>query len=959
MKKIILTFSVFLFSVFLFRGAISGQSNPYKIFVDTLDNGLIVFLNEDTNQTNISAQLVVRAGSVNDPDDAYGLAHYFEHMMFKGTDKIGALNYKMEKPLLDSICVLYDALNESSNTEKLQIQYKLRKVSEKVAGYSNPTEFNTLLESIGCTDVNAHTSYEYTTYESTIPKENISLWLEILSEQFRNPVFRDFQSELQTIYNEKSSYEDLPYYRFTNHFRGEIYMNSPYGHEIIGAKKNLLLPSVSRLKEFFETYYVANNMALILTGNFEKQEVINEIENHLGKLIPKPIAQQEEFKSRIKGVSNLKTVFQTPEPTLFIGFNKPDSSLREKVIYELCLSLLLNSSQTGLLDRYVGNRNVNSIEYFNLAGQQYAVECMAVFAGINNKSSVVGSNVIQIIHQLKEGGFEDEDLDYVKKNYSHLWKLKTENITERAYLIRDAFIGNYDLDEIITLGNIAENVSRDDVIDISTKYFNSDYTTCWSKPGISTNTGMPLVETVENEDKNSDKLSEYGKDILNKKFHIGSSDFIEIGTDVLIDTLDNNNILYSTKNPYNDIYTLTIKFSRNMADKRIEPALMLVQVSGTKRRPISTYMTSMRNCAANYEFDCDFNNIYITISGKEEYFKDALNLLVEKIKYPAPKNEQLLIVKSGLVYKKMRKNYDPIFSSLSLMEYIRTGSKSFFGTDLSTAEINKLTVNELVDVFGQTLNYKADFLFSGNIPLDTLKSILVFHFSDSVIKTKDEKLKREILRYEEPLIFTSKNSGSQHNRIISVCAGDTIRSMKEMAIAYCFEKYFGQGQLSILSESLRTNMQLSYDYFCKGILEPNIKEPYSFFCYVGTKYQNTYEVLSEINKVLISLPVDTLYFELSKQRAINDLLDEAEDFRKKAPYMAYYYDLGYKSDPRKELIGLINEVTLDEILEFHKKHLSKSVKLYGIIGSSKGMIKSRLKSYGKPVKLSNNQFLVM
>jgi predicted Zn-dependent peptidase len=470
---------------------------------------------------------------------------------------------------------------------------------------------------------------------------------------------------------------------------------------------------------------------------------------------------------------------------------------------------------------------------------------------------------------------------------------------------------------------------------------------------------MPIVPSVENVEKNSGKLSEYGKEILKRKSHIGLGGFTEIGKTVNIDTLSKNYILYSTKNPYNDIYTLTIKFNRNMADKRLKPALMLVEVSGTKRRPIGTYMTTMRNYAANYDFDCNNDKVFVTISGKEEYFKEAVDLLIEKIKYPAPKKEQLQIVMNGLIYEKMRKNSDPFFKSLSLMEFIRTGNKSILGTDLTADELNKFTIDELVNIFSQTLNYKADFIFSGNIPSDTLKNILLSHFSDSLIKLKDENLKKSIIKHDEPAVLLSKNSGSLHNRILFISAGDTISTLKEMATAYCFEKYFGQGQLSILTECLRTKNQLSYDYFCKAILEPNVKEPFSFFCYVGTKYQNTFNVLSEVNGVLMNLPVDTLYFELSKQRAINDLLSETEGFRYLAPYIAYYYDLGYKSDPRKELIRLINEVTLDEISEFHQKHISKSVKTYGITGSSKGMIKSRLKLYGKPVNIKNNQFLVM
>ena len=159
-----------------------------------LSNDLTVWLNEDHSQPKIFGAVVVKAGAKDSPNT--GIAHYFEHMMFKGTDKIGTIDYESEKVLLDIIAEKYDALADTEDPKmRAHLQQIINDLSVRAAEYVIPNEFDRLISRFGGTKLNAGTSYDYTLYFNTFSPQYISQWAEINSERLVNPVFRLFQSE--------------------------------------------------------------------------------------------------------------------------------------------------------------------------------------------------------------------------------------------------------------------------------------------------------------------------------------------------------------------------------------------------------------------------------------------------------------------------------------------------------------------------------------------------------------------------------------------------------------------------------------------------------------------------------------------------------------------------------------------------------------------------------------------
>ncbi|WP_347394763.1 M16 family metallopeptidase, partial [Parabacteroides leei] len=227
-----------------------------------LENGLTVWLNEDHSQPKVFGAVVVKAGAKDCPDT--GIAHYFEHMMFKGTDKIGTIDYEAEKILLDSISAKYDELAVTEDEEvRTRIQQEINELSIQSSDYVIPNEFNRLISKYGGSGLNAATSYDATIYFNTFSPQYMTQWAEINSERLLNPVFRLFQSELETVYEEKNMYGDFIGGPVMDRLLARYFAPHPYAYPIIGSTKNLKNPRLTEMRKFFEEYYVASNMALV------------------------------------------------------------------------------------------------------------------------------------------------------------------------------------------------------------------------------------------------------------------------------------------------------------------------------------------------------------------------------------------------------------------------------------------------------------------------------------------------------------------------------------------------------------------------------------------------------------------------------------------------------------------------------------------------------------------------
>lgn len=183
----------------------SVPGDPLKTRIYTLNNGLKVFISVVKDQPKIQGYVVIKAGSKNDPPYATGLAHYLEHMLFKGTTNFGTLNYEKEKPLLQKIEDLYEVYRKTSDIkERKKIYHEIDSVSGIAAQYAIANEYDKMIAAIGGEKSNAYTWFDQTVYFEQFPSNQLFNWLRLQSDRFRNPVMRIFHTELEAVYEEKN-----------------------------------------------------------------------------------------------------------------------------------------------------------------------------------------------------------------------------------------------------------------------------------------------------------------------------------------------------------------------------------------------------------------------------------------------------------------------------------------------------------------------------------------------------------------------------------------------------------------------------------------------------------------------------------------------------------------------------------------------------------------------------------
>ncbi len=281
MKKISTTFIFIL----MISSMLSSQTkykyaqlanDPLKSRIYTLSNGLTVHMAVNKDEPRIQTYIGVRVGSKDDPAQTTGLAHYFEHMMFKGTPNFGTMDWAKEKVLIDKIEALFESYRTTKDPEKRKQIYKeIDQVSFEASKLAIPNEYDKLMTAIGSNGTNAFTGNDYTAYVENIPSNQIENWAKIQQERFTTPVLRLFHTELETVYEEKNMSLTNDGRRANEAMMSALFPNHPYGTQTtLGDAEHLKNPSMKEINNFFKKYYVPNNMIVVMAGDFDPDQAI-------------------------------------------------------------------------------------------------------------------------------------------------------------------------------------------------------------------------------------------------------------------------------------------------------------------------------------------------------------------------------------------------------------------------------------------------------------------------------------------------------------------------------------------------------------------------------------------------------------------------------------------------------------------------------------------------------------
>lgn len=938
---------------------LSAQQVPesLRIKAHTLSNGMTVWLNEDHTQPKIFGAVVVKAGAKDSPDT--GIPHYFEHIMFKGTDKIGTIDYEEEKKYLDRIEIKYDELSATSDPkERGNIQSEINELSRKAADFVIPNEFDRLISRYGGTRLNAGTSYDYTVYFNTFSPQYMEQWAELNSERLLHPVFRLFQSELETVYEEKNMYSDMIGSQAIERLTKRYFYPHPYAYSIIGSTENLKNPRLSDMRKFFETYYVASNMGLILSGDFEAEEVLPVLEKTFSRIREgkKPESKYAE-PTAFKGREQVQVKFPVPVVKMMaLGFRGVPANHEDQVALQIAVNLLNNSNGTGFLDKLVVDRKLLSSmalsESLNEAG---ILGVMAVPKLIFQSCGSAEKMLWEAIGKIKKGDFSDEVFQSLKLEQKRTYTSALEDINSRAQVMIKAYSQGESWEEYVESVNRIEKLTKEDVIAAAQKYFSDNYLYVKKKTGKYPKEHLPKPDYAPVAPRNHDASSEYAKELEKIPVREITPYFIDFDKDIHSFTCKDHATLYVTQNPVNDIFTLNLSYGVGLLE-RPELAYLAAYLNyiGTEKRSFEDFRNRLQMLGSTIFFETTDTDFHVKVTGFDDRFKETVDLVIEFLTHPRADNKKIkqVIDETKVMEKAFVKSNDNM--AAALLEKVKYGDQSRFLTKWPLSRVKKLKGEDLLAVFHEVQKTACDLHYCGTLSMDDVKEALQgTAIIYNVQRESHSPVCREPKAYDKPTVFFLDMPDLSQSIVYSYVRSEGNMDLPERHASKLFAGYFGGDMSSLMFQEIREFRSYAYRVSAQYNLPPQKRKdnPGEFITMLSTQGDKTLDALSVLDSLIREMPERPERIEALRQTVYNHINNEYPSFRKLSSRIAGYQREGYTEDPNNAFLQDVNRMDLKDILDFYHSNIQGSPIVYAIVGNSKYIDMRKLASFGTIVTL--------
>lgn len=923
-----------------------------------LSNDLTVWLNEDHSQPKIFGAVVVKAGAKDSPNT--GIAHYFEHMMFKGTDKIGTIDYESEKVLLDIIAEKYDALAETDDPQmRAHLQQIINDLSVRAAEYVIPNEFDRLITRFGGTKLNAGTSYDYTLYFNTFSPQYIVQWAEINSERLVNPVFRLFQSELETVYEEKNMYGDTMASLAIEKLTERYFYPHPYAYPIIGSAENLKNPRLSEMRNFFDTYYVASNMGLILSGDFNSDEVLPILESTFSR-IRKGVPPVRESVTLPPFEGREKVNVRIPMPfvkIMALGFRGVPANHPDQIALNIAVSLLNNTNGTGFLDKLTVDHKVMGAMAVNQSMNEAGVLGLLIFPKFFFQTYAAAEKLVwKQINRVKEGDFTDEIFQSLKLEQKREYASKLEDINSRADVMMRIFSQGKSWQEYLDEVAHIDALSREDVIEAAKKYFTDNYLYVTKKTGRYPKTPLPKPDYSPIVPKNSDASSAYVERLEKIPVQEVKPHFLDFEKDAEVVSLRPLVTLYKKHNSVNDIFSLTFSYGVGELELRdLEKVSAYLPFVATESMSFDTFRGKLQELGSTLTFDSTDSEFLMVVNGFDSHFNQTMTLVGDFLRHAKPDDKKLRqIVDEAKVTEKSLFNSSENVADM-LLEKIKFGERSRYLTKLSFAEIKKLKGRKLLDTFDKIRAVACDLHYCG-----TLSTVQVIEQINRYLPLEEVKVPskspyiRDLVKYDKPVVYFMDMEDITQSIIYGYMYIDPLKNQEDRYVSRLFNGYFGGDMSSLMFQEIREFRSFAYQVSA-SLKHPPLNrsdKPASFVMKLATQTDKMIDAMEVLEGLVRDMPERPERVEAVKRTIRNWANNEYPTNRSISLKIAGFRREGYESDPNKNYLEYMEGITMGDILRFYREHIKDNQITYAIVGNSKMVDMERLAKFGEIVKVT-------
>ncbi len=923
-------------------------NDPTGLRLYTLDNGLKVYLSKNTDEPKIQTYIAVRAGSNYDPKESTGLAHYLEHMVFKGTHEIGTVNWEEEKKHLEKIANLYEKHRAETDPEKkLAIYKQIDEASLEASNHSIANEYDKMISSLGAEGTNAHTWFEETVYKNKIPANELDKWLTVESERFSELVLRLFHTELEAVFEEFNRGQDNDFRKVYAAMLNDLFPNHPYGQQTtIGTAEHLKNPSMVDIHNYFEKYYVPNNMAVVLVGDFDFDSTIKKVDDAFGKMERKEVVHPELPKETPITKPIVSEVYGPTAESVSIAFRSSAIGTKEEKLLTLADMILANGN-AGLIDL-----NLNQKQAIQNGGcsptflNDYGFHRFTGTPKEGQTLEEVKNLLLDEIEKLKRGEFDAWMLEAVINDLKLSQTREYENNTALASAYYNAFIHYQNWADKVSFLEELKKISKEDLVVFANDFYKDNYVVTYKRKGEDKNIAKVKNPGITPVNLNRGKQS----DFVQKFNEMKSSDlqplYVDYNQEIKKTTLDNGVELAYIENKNNDLFDLNIIFDMGRDhNKKLGLAVEYLDYLGTDKYTPEALKKEFYKLGIDYSVNAGYDKSYIGLSGLKENLPKGLALL-EHLWTNAKADEQTYAkyvqkIAKGRLNKKTQKS-NILWGGL--YNYGQYGEDSRLRDIYQLNELEAINPDELVTIIKNLKDYKQRIFYYGKDIEAATKAL-----------NQDYSVAADLKEYPSPKMYSEKETGGNvyfvdydmvQAEMLLLAKGEPFKA-ENMAASTLFNTYFGSGLSSIVFQEIRESKSLAYSAFSSYRNARKKEESNYVMAYVGTQANKMEQAVNAMMDLMNNMPAAEKQFEAAKAAALKKIA--AQRITKANIFWNYerLQKLGIDKDNREEMYNTIKNMTMEDLKTFFNENIKGEKYNVLVIGNKNDVDMNALSKLGK------------
>ena len=928
----------------------SSQTNQssMQVLQKTLDNGLTVYLSPNAEEPRFYAEIITRAGSKHDPSTNTGLAHYLEHLLFKGTRSFGTENFAEEEPLLRQISELYEQrAAEKNETKRDEIYRQINTLSTEASKLAIPNEMDRVYSDMGAKGLNAHTWHEETVYKIDLPANRLEHWAKIESERFAQPVFRLFHTELETVYEEKNRAIDNKHrliYRAVNNLLFKVH---PYGQQsTLGTVEHLKNPSIYAIEEFYSKHYVPQNMAICLSGDLDPEPTFAIIEKYFGKwsgpeeLRPEPSWNEKPLEGR-----EFVEVEYLGEEHVVLAFRTAPKHHEDYPALRL-VDMILDNSVAGLINLdLVEKQKVRAAGCYPQNLNDFGAHYLYGTPKDGQSLETVEQLLLQQIERVKRGDFEDWALQAVINDFKKRQKENYEKNDQRVELLRDTFLAFVDWN--VTLNEISEmeRVTKADIIRVANKYYGKDYVAGFR---IDAQHDLPSIEKPAidplsiDPDKGSSFMEEVDKlpyEPLQPKFLVPEKDFSvrEISPGIR---------LIHTFNPLNDLFNLEVRMDLGFDHQpMLSTAKRMLDRAGARKMSSEDLKVEWYKLGTDFGFGVQEHFCNFFINGLDENFLSSLQLAESHLLFPNSSEEIWNETKDIILSERDDEQKDPNALTHALAHFHRYGKNSRYLKRSSDTDLNNSTTSGLSELLKQAVESPRSILYFGPQPPDVVEQWIRDSFLGVSPKHKAAKVEpdRSLKTQKDQVYFLHKEMAQAQVRF-EFSSGLLDESLTPSV--QIFNEYFGGGMAGLVFQELREARALAYSAWARFFTPSRPDEENVMVGSIGCQADKTIDAMEAFIGLLKEMPVSNTRWSSAHASLLSAYRTNPITSRA-IPKFVYDVDtLGLKIDPRESRFKNLSKAKIDGFEKFYQDKIKAKSILFSVVGDSTRIDMEALEKFG-------------